>query len=122
MLAVRAKGCFWYAMVVRELQATPEIQSLHPWMWLDEGPYETATLYVCALYWALSIMYVGQDLNSPCWAKSFAHLCRHPRLLASAAVGCRTNLKGINAHESRQCLYVDVMVCTVVVACRTASL
>ena len=48
-----------------------------PWLWIDEGPYDTATLYVCSVYWALSVM---------------------------------TNLKGINAHESRRCLYRDPLV------------
>ncbi len=70
-------GCFWYAIVIWPLQDDPSVQSMEEWMWIDENPYDTATLYVCSLYWALAVM---------------------------------TNLKGINAHESRQCLWRDPLV------------
>jgi len=49
-------GCFWYALVIWPLQRAPRVQSMHEWMWNDETPYDTATLYVCALYWALGVM------------------------------------------------------------------
>ena len=49
-------GLFWYALAVWPLQASPAAQPLHPWLWQNETLYDSATLYVCSLYWALAVM------------------------------------------------------------------
>lgn len=65
-------GLVWYMISIRPMEADEEYDSLRPWFWTEGSAYSAAVQYICALYWALSVM---------------------------------TNLKGLPAHESRQCLY-----------------
>ena len=82
MRAPCVRRCIWYAIAIAPLVSSPSVNAMQPWLWREgygdsESAYDSATLYVCSLYWALSVM---------------------------------TNLKGINAHESRQCFWADPLV------------
>ena len=48
--------CIWYSIAIIPLRDSIEADALHPWLWHDESAYNAATLYVCSLYWALSVM------------------------------------------------------------------
>ena len=68
----------WYNIAIKPLMAPDAYlnDETHAWLWgahsaYDEA-YSVATMYVCSVYWALSVM---------------------------------TNLKGLPAHESRECFH-----------------
>ena len=66
-------GLMWYLISIRPLEENLDLDEMKPWFW-TEDVQDTSVLYICSLYWALSVM---------------------------------TNLKGLPAHESRQCLWAD---------------
>ena len=51
-------GLIWYIIAVRPIEDSKEYDTLKPWLWTisDGGAYYVALQYVCALYWALSVM------------------------------------------------------------------
>ena len=69
----------WYTIAIKPLEHDDEPPPQGEWLWHVKGrsAYNVATRYVCALYWALSVM---------------------------------TALKGINSHETRQCLWTDPLI------------
>jgi hypothetical protein len=78
-------GCCWYALVVWPLQDAPQVQLLHPWLWHDATTYDTAALYVCSLYWALSVM---TNLKGPPAHES--RMCLHEQPLVLVPLRERT--------------------------------
>jgi hypothetical protein len=76
-------GMLWYNVAIKPLMAEDRFlnDTTHDWMWGPHSPYDqtysVATMYVCSVYWALSVM---------------------------------TNLKGLPAHESRECFHAKTYV------------
>ena len=68
-------GLIWYVIAVRPLEADEQYDSLEPWLWTLE---ESKSAYFVALRYVCSLH----------WALSVM-----------------TNLKGLPAHETRQCLW-----------------
>ena len=67
-------GLLWYAAIIKPMEQKESLQELQPWIWLDDrrnatyddfglelfpargASYTIGVRYVCALYWALSVM------------------------------------------------------------------
>ncbi len=109
-------GCAWYVMVVWRLQASPSLQAQQDWMWKGESQYDTATL--CALWNPHGSFDPPSSPRSPQSRLHATDACPRPSLTRAHRYVCSlywalsimTNLKGINAHESRQCLWRDPLV------------
>ena len=63
-------GCAYFAVAISPVYNRNDAMGDDDWVWLDDSEEDTRVLYICSLYWAMSVM---------------------------------TNLKGLPAHESRQC-------------------
>ena len=70
-------GLIWYVIAIRPIEDDATYDSLEPWLWTVE---ESQSAYFVALRYVCSLH----------WALSVM-----------------TNLKGINAHETRQCLFFE---------------
>ena len=79
MLIAHWLGLAYFSLAIKPLHDQETSPDGVPWIWSDEYTDKDATalMYVCSLYWALSVM---------------------------------TNLKGLPAHESRQCFVESVVV------------
>ena len=53
-------GLAWYLLAIRPMESDRAFDSLYPWYWLadrrDGGGHPTATLWVCSVSWALTVM------------------------------------------------------------------
>ena len=77
----RRRGLVWYLIAVRPLEIDESFDGAQQWFWLQPAPFSAA--YVVGVRYVCSLYW---------------------------ALGVMTNLKGLPAHETRQCLWHDPLV------------
>ena len=78
MLVAHYFGLMWYLVAIRPLEIEPAFDDDRDWFWLEQ--HNVSASYILGVRYVCSLY----------WALSVM-----------------TNLKGVGAHETRQCLYQD---------------